>query len=113
MASPFAQDFSVVAAAPYQRTPLGCAQLTLSSTLGLKSAVNAAGTTFAVPTAARVAVLTVETANVRWCDDGQTPTTTFGNLLLAGQSLEYVGDLNAIQFAAVSGTPVIDVSYYK
>jgi hypothetical protein len=108
-----AQEHATVSAGPYQHTPLGNAQITVSGVVGLGNGVNALGAAAAIPFNSRVALITVETANVRWCDDGQTPTTTFGTLLSAGQSWEYMGDPAAIKFAAVSGTPVLDVAFYR
>ena len=58
-------------------------------------------------------LITVETANVRWRDDGTAPTASVGQLLQAGQNYFYPGTLTAIQFIAVSGSPVLDLSYYK
>ena len=113
MGVPFAQDHTTVSAGPYQLTALGNSQITVSGVVGLGSGVNAAGAAVAIPNGVRQAVITVETANVRWCDDGQTPTTAFGQLLTSGQTLSYVGDHSAIKFIAVTGTPVLDVAFYR
>ncbi len=61
-----------------------------------------------------LAIIRVTAANVYWRDDGTAPTTTIGMPLLSTDTvpLEYTGDLSAIQFIAVSGSPVLDVSYY-
>lgn len=68
-----------------------------------------------VPADANFALIRVETANVRWRDDGTAPTTTVGMPLNSTDTfmLEYSGNLSAIQFIAVSGSPVVDVAYYK
>lgn len=85
----------------YQK-PLGYVQLTsLTSAIGLTP-----------PAAADAAMITVEVASVRWRDDGTAPTAAIGMLLTAGQTFTYYGNLSAIQFIAVSGSPTVNVSYY-
>jgi hypothetical protein len=84
--------------------PLGFQQLStaLSAAVGLT-----------VPTGARGALIVVETANVRWRDDGTNPTSAIGMLLVAaGDPFYYSGNLSALKFIAASGSPVMDVSYY-
>ena len=84
-------------------TPLGYQQIT-----SLASA-----TSLTVPAGAVSAIIYVETAGVRWRDDGTAPTATVGMLLSAGQAFQYAANLAAIQFIAQSGSPVVNVSYYK
>jgi len=67
----------------------------------------------AVPARAATALICVETAAVRWRDDGTAPTASVGMPLSAGQCMQYFGMLSAIQFIAQSGSPVLDVSFYK
>lgn len=90
-------------AAPYSYTPLGFVQLNISTATGL-------GT---IPNGASMALIVCETANVRWRDDGIAPTSSVGMLFSAGQEFQYSGNLQGIQFIAVSGSPVLDVSFYK
>lgn len=85
----------------YQK-PLGYQQIT-----SLGSAAN-----LTPPVGATAALITVETAGVRWRDDGSAPTASVGMPLTAGQSFTYYGNLSAIQFIAVSGSPTVNVSYY-
>jgi hypothetical protein len=87
--------------------PLGYQQI-LATTL-------AAATPLAVPAGAQVAVIRSETANVRWRDDGTAPTSGIGMPLNSTDTVpfEYWGTLSAIQFIAVSGSPILDVSYYR
>ena len=84
--------------------PKGFQQITLSGT----------ASTLTVPAGAQVALIRVETANARWRDDGTAPTTTVGMPLNSTDTfqLEYWGTLSAIEFIAVSGSPVLNVSYY-
>ena len=114
MAAPY-QDHQPVAPGAYKWQVIVQSQVTVTGTVGLGAGVNAASpaATVAVPDNANSALITVETANVRWCADGQTPTASFGQLLVAGQTFDYSGDLNAIKFAAVSGTPVLDVVFKR
>ena len=85
-------------------TPLGFQQITsLSSAAGLT-----------VPAEADMAVFTVDAASVRWRDDGTAPTASVGMTIRDTDApFEYTGDLALIQFIAVSGSPVLNVSYYK
>jgi hypothetical protein len=46
----------------------------------------------------------LETAQIRWRDDGTAPTAAVGHLLEVGQVLEYDGDLNKISFIRTGGT---------
>lgn len=89
-------------AAPYIATPLGYQQITVSAL-----------STLTVPTGATEAFITVENTAVRYRDDGTAPTAAIGFPLLAGQQLVYSGTLATLQLIAQSGTPVVDVLYYK
>lgn len=91
------------------RRPLGYQQI-LAATL-------AASTPLTLPTPLAgvipgLAIIQVNGANVRWRDDGTAPTATVGMTLTDGSELDYVGDLTMIRFILVSGSPIIDVSYY-
>jgi hypothetical protein len=74
----------------------------------------AAATKLTVPAGADLAIIRTETANVRWRDDGTTPTSSVGMLMASTDPVfEYSGTLSAIQFIAVSGNPVLDVAFYR
>lgn len=111
--APPTPTWPLICPAPYQYNALGCSQITVTAAVGLGGGVNAAAQAVAIPASATTAMIVCETANVRWCDDGQVPTATFGNLLAAGQALEYSGPLAAMQFFPVSGTPILDVAFYR
>lgn len=49
---------------------------------------------------------------VRWRDDGTAPTATVGMHLAAGDTLEYRGNLNNIQFFQESASAELNISYY-
>ena len=70
-------------------------------------------TALTVPAGTSVAVIQVQTQNVRWRDDGTDPTTTVGMLLLAGQTLEYfAADVAVVKFIEVTASAALNVSYY-
>jgi hypothetical protein len=70
-------------------------------------------TTLTVPAGTRVAQFSVETADVRWTDDGTSATTSVGHLARNGSAWQSAGPLAAMKFTAVSGSPTLNVSYYK
>lgn len=70
-------------------------------------------TTLTVPAGATLAQICVETANVRYRDDGTAATTSSGIPVSSGACFSYSGPLSALSFTAVSGSPTIDVSYYR
>lgn len=82
--------------------PLGYQQLT--------SLASAAALT--VPTGARLALVQVESADVRWRDDGTNPTTSVGMLLKNGAGLVYDGSLSALRLIEVSASAKVNVAYY-
>lgn len=89
--------------------PLGYQQITsLGTAVGLT-----------IPAGATHAFVNAEVANVRWRDDGTAPTASVGMLLEAEQSsvpavdLFYAGTLSQIKFIAVSGSPKLNISYYR
>lgn len=59
------------------------------------------------------AVIIVESAPVRWRDDGVNPTSSVGMPLSAGTVFQYDGDLRKIKFIQQSVAAVINVSYYS
>jgi len=90
-----------------QYVPLGYQQIS--------AATLAAATKLTVPPGANFAIIRVEASSVRWRDDGTAPTTSAGMLLNSTDAtpLEYSGTLSAIEFIAVSGSPILDIAYYK
>jgi hypothetical protein len=70
-------------------------------------------TSLTVPSGATMAQICVETAAVRYRDDGTAPTSSVGVPVGAGTCFSYAGPLTVIQFIAQAGSPTIDVSYYK
>lgn len=81
--------------------PLGYEQISsLGSAVGLT-----------VPTDAVLALITVESSDVRWRDDGVDPTATVGMVIAADDELFYIGVLSSIKF--IGAGAVVNVSYYR
>jgi uncharacterized membrane protein YgdD (TMEM256/DUF423 family) len=83
-------------------TAKGYQQITLSG----------AATGLTVPALSTVAYVQVDTAPVRWRDDGTAPTSTIGMQIPIGGTVTFSGDMSVVKFIAASGTPVLNVSYY-
>lgn len=109
-----AQTNIIAKSGPY--VPIGFCQITsLGSAVALVTASCATGS---VPLGATIAEICVETAGVRYRDDGVAPTTSVGIPVepSATSPLCYayaIIPMTAVQFIAISGSPVIDVSFYK
>lgn len=75
----------------------------------------AAATALTVPALAvrGKALIQVEDQDVRWRDDGTSPTAAVGTLLQAGRQFFYEGDLSAIEFIEVAVATEINISYYQ
>lgn len=58
------------------------------------------------------ALIQAETKDVRWRDDGVAPTSSVGMVLKAGDTLEYSGDLTAIQFIEAESSAKLNIAYY-
>ncbi len=66
-----------------------------------------------IPAGATMAYVTVITANAVYRDDGGVPTTTIGVIVASGGNFFYAGTLSALQFIAVSGSPVLNIAFYR
>jgi hypothetical protein len=88
--------------------PLGYCQLT-----SIASATSVSSCSGGVPALSAWAVVCIETAAVRWRDDGTAPTTSVGMPVSSGQCMNYSGTFSALQFIAQSGSPVVDISFYS
>ncbi len=65
-----------------------------------------------VPAGADVALISPETQNIRWRDDGTAPTATVGMILYTGDTLWYSGDLSKLQLIEVAATAGGHVAFY-
>lgn len=91
---------------PYFYKPLGSQQIGASPL--------ASSQTLTVPAGATFCAISVDTANVRWRDDGTAPTASTGMRKIFGTDpFWYYGDLNAIAFILESGSPVLNIAYYR
>jgi len=77
----------------------------------------ASATSLTVPAGSTIAQICVETAGVRYRDDGTAPTASVGIPLVPLSSsvptcFQYAGPLSSVQFIAISGSPTMDISYY-
>jgi hypothetical protein len=89
---------------------LGYQQIaSLSSATGLTVPTTTTGGLSARPS---IAMIIAETAAVRWRDDGVAPTATVGMPLAIGATLQYDGDIGAIQFIEQTAGAKLNVSYY-
>lgn len=70
-------------------------------------------TTLTVPARTTCAYITVEGASVRRTSDGTSATTTNGTLFASGTQWADCGPLATYKWTAVSGSPTLDVDYYK
>jgi hypothetical protein len=92
--------------------PKGFAQFTaVSGVLTLGTSAPATGTT-PIPDGAIKALIQPEAQDVRWTDDGTTPTATIGMLLKVNTVLEYEGDLAKFKFIETAASAKVNVNYY-
>lgn len=67
-----------------------------------------------IPQGANSLTMQAEVASVRWRDDGGAPTAAIGGLIVSGLNpYFYNGQLSALQFMAASGSPLLDIEFYK
>lgn len=82
--------------------PAGYEQVTvLSAAVGLT-----------VPSGADRALIQAATQDIRWRDDGTSPTASVGMVLAAGTTLEYTGDLSAFEAIETAASAELNVSYF-
>lgn len=100
---------------PYQ--PLGYCQITSLATA--KSLVSASCSSGSVPIGATIIEMCVSVQTIRYRDDGVAPTTTLGMPVAPNSStlptcFAYaITPLSAMQLIAVTGSPIIDISFYR
>lgn len=65
-----------------------------------------------IPAGANLILMSADTANIRWRDDGVAPTSSIGMNLVFGQApITYNGPISKLQF--ISATGVLNVTFYK
>ena len=75
-------------------------------------------TTLNVPAETTVAQICVETAGVRYTDDGTSASAANGIPVVPASAtlpncFTYSGPIASLKFTAISGSPTISVSYYR
>ncbi len=83
----------------------------------ISAATLATATALTIPTGASAALVSVDTAGVRWRDDGTAPTAAIGMALIATATSSPMlafggGSMTAVKFILISGSPILNVSYY-
>jgi len=91
---------------PGKTWPIASGKLMLSPTIS--TAVS-----LLPPDGASWALIQTLSAPIRWWDDGSTPTVSQGFLLAAGLYLEFTGEFSKFKAIAESGTPTLNVSFYR
>lgn len=89
-------------------SPLGYCQLTSVASSTLVSSCSGG-----IPALSAWAVICVDTAAIRWRDDGVAPSTTVGMPIAAGQCFNYSGTFATLRVIAQSGSPVVNISFYS
>ena len=75
---------------------------------------SASVTTGGIPQGATMAFLEAEVAAVRYRDDGGAPTTGVGLLIVNGiPGIFYTGNLGNLQFIGATGSPLLDIAFYR
>ena len=95
---------------------LGMVQIaSLGTVKTLADALNFAGAALSpvIPVGVHYVVIQAKGAPVRWSDDTQPPTTTKGMRIQDGGELVYAGKIEDLKFIAESGTPELNIAYYR
>lgn len=68
-----------------------------------------------IPSTATMVYMEAETADVRYRDDGGAPSASVGMIVVhgAGGSVFYTGTLSALRFILLSGSPLLNISFYR
>lgn len=77
------------------------------------TASSASLTSGGIPPGATSAYLQVDTAAVRYRDDGGAPTASIGVSIASAGTLFYAGTLSKIRFILQTGSPLVNVSFYR
>ncbi len=89
-------------------TPLSYCQLTSISSATLISTCSGG-----VPALSEWALICVESAAIRWRDDGTNPTTSVGMPVASGACFNYSGTFAKLALIAQTGSPIVDISFYS
>jgi hypothetical protein len=68
----------------------------------------------AVPTGSTFCIVQAESQNLRWRDDGTSPTASVGNVIAAGESVVFAGkQLSTVKLIEVTASAKANISFYK
>jgi hypothetical protein len=70
-------------------------------------------TSGSIPAGATMVYLVLETAAARYRDDGAAPTTSVGQPIAQNGTLFYSGTISAMKLIAQTGSPVLDMLFYR
>lgn len=62
---------------------------------------------------ANCAIVQATDQDVRWRDDGTSPTASVGMQLAVGFDIYYQGDLNRVKFIEETAGAVLNITYYS
>lgn len=81
----------------------------------IATATLATAQTLTAPTVDRtnIAMIQADGGQLRYTDDGTTPTASVGMLINDGETLPYQGDLTKIQLIRVAAPAAANISYYR
>lgn len=75
--------------------------------------VSSVAVSLTLPRGAEMAVVSLETANIRYKDDGTSPTASVGVLLAPGGLLIICpGSIGTIKFIAQTSDALLNIAYY-
>ena len=111
--APSCQSSSTVTAAPYVSKPVKYAQLSVTTVQTLDTLLAAASVPYIRSGLERLALVSVEGNGIRWTDDGQNPTTSYGQPVAVGAALDLTTDFSAVKIVSQTGTATVNVSFYQ
>ncbi len=106
------QNFGGAQGAPYKETPLGYFELAVGAVTPVALSSVAGG----IPAGALYCRIFVESAGVRYRDDGNNPAPGVGGgapLLAGTANFLYAGALGALVLIAITGVANVNVLFYK
>ena len=84
-----------------------------ATVMGSLAASLSAATPLPAPEGTTHAVIAVSAAGIRYRDDGVVPTAGLGLPIAQNEIFTFAGNMKNIQFIAQSGSPVLDILFYK
>jgi hypothetical protein len=95
----------------HEYVPLGYVQLTVGGTIG---GLSGTAGQFVIPALANRVLMSAETTNLRWRDDGGPLASGVGFLLSTGLApFDYSGNLSNLRFISSGAAGILNVAYYR